>query len=1329
MPDNGLTSGQDSLLEEQATRPSEQPILGLLTKTITYSPVIRWILPARIRHKDKDDLIFVGEDVIHIKQIHDGGHLRHVATKADFDCRILSAKVLGQVTYEEDDDSDSGIKAERNENPGQPFPETTRLPPQCLVLVLETHQLVFMYACEDAMGSISFEMTSNVPLPAFPSLPQQLGKHLAVDPRSRAVAVAAAQDNVFLYSVEPMGPDAQWGLGMLPVSHERPLARIRGIVQAMDFLYPPDSDPDQVILLLIVVRDRKTFLIRVIWDYVTGIQHAQYHNPLPILKGAPIPNLLIPIRSSAAFILTVGPDIWVYTNILTGHIEKVQRVVLPECDLQRPGSSPLSARWVAWARPRRNEGPNQKEDYLYLAREDGDVFYFVLERQAPERHASASHVNNFNCHIDSAFACYGNQNQNDFFAIGADMSDGAVHGIMPWPESKSEIGSEIISTLPNWTATFDLVASKISKGSDGRARPRDALFVSGGRQPYGRLSELRSGIQARSGAKFPMLQDVVQMWNLPLAGRQELLILLSRPDDSKLWRVPLGTFDEPLEQGCLVEVDEDIGIDLDSRTLAAAMVADDCIMQVTVDTITLSQGGQVGVLRESCPVGRNITAAAIDEEHDVAVTAVRENGASRINLFRISMNGNEARLQSIGSPATSVLEILSAAIFKTTMGMVAVFGTSNASLLFYGLTPDRGMIEILTHTLVEEADMSNACEDIVALTDFKQINDGQHHRLMLLCGLRDGTLHAIELLVSQAEVFSVQSSQHFVLGFTSVKLKPDTTTLSKHSPRLISLAAYATCGGGLFKITWKGASTKDLTIADVWITDAEDPSLQQGAVTAFAMVPFSDCIGEVLPQSLIVTCGDTAYITKTEANRQVVPRSLMVQGTPNRVIYSHSYGCFITVAAEIGVHPSQTRRGLDSRSIRPVIEFRGTGSRPWRYVHELEPGSRIYSITEWIYRDPSGKKYAFVALGSGPIDNKSPVNGEIILLQPVLRDGVIEQVRPRRLRTFDTAVYSLAPYGACGLVACTNPWIYMFEYQPSDSKFTEVCRFRPTHPGVYVTTAPPMVHVSTNEDSLLTLQYSPDEHRFSLVGADSIPRKAVFHLTLDLAYPPHRSSSPDGHEPTSNLTLNLLSTRDRHVVGQIAPTPETRTFSNAVTTAFDGITSRSLVRLRKANVLPPWKAARVAGIVEDRLIGTSVDGTLTGLAILEGDLAHRLRWVQRLCERSKRICPMAPRHSMNVFDGDMDEDAALILPPRGFDLESVTTERSSPVKPADMHIDGDVLQRLLDRGGVALLRQMLEDEAKRKDRIGDWVRENLDAQLEMTGTVVEDIRAVLDRWW
>lgn len=43
-----------------STKRKAVPSMGILTRTLIESPIVRWIIPARIRHKDKNDVVFIG---------------------------------------------------------------------------------------------------------------------------------------------------------------------------------------------------------------------------------------------------------------------------------------------------------------------------------------------------------------------------------------------------------------------------------------------------------------------------------------------------------------------------------------------------------------------------------------------------------------------------------------------------------------------------------------------------------------------------------------------------------------------------------------------------------------------------------------------------------------------------------------------------------------------------------------------------------------------------------------------------------------------------------------------------------------------------------------------------------------------------------------------------------------------------------------------------------------------------------------------------------------------------------------------------------------------
>lgn len=50
----------NNLHDSPSYPPEEPPVFGLMTRTLVQSPVIRQIIPARIRSKDLNDVVFIG---------------------------------------------------------------------------------------------------------------------------------------------------------------------------------------------------------------------------------------------------------------------------------------------------------------------------------------------------------------------------------------------------------------------------------------------------------------------------------------------------------------------------------------------------------------------------------------------------------------------------------------------------------------------------------------------------------------------------------------------------------------------------------------------------------------------------------------------------------------------------------------------------------------------------------------------------------------------------------------------------------------------------------------------------------------------------------------------------------------------------------------------------------------------------------------------------------------------------------------------------------------------------------------------------------------------
>jgi len=206
------TRREEEKTVSSSTGPEKAPELGLLTRTLVGSSVTKWIIPARIRHKTKNDVLFVGVDRVTIKEASGNYALKNVAVKNDFDSPIRAARILGDPRECDQGDKYNAVDREattftltRGALTGQIYGEwpvrvyegqtpdnvtdhPRELPPHVLVLVLESDQLVFMCAVNGPSNQPQL-LSSKRPLPAARSPNERLGQHVAVDPKWVVVLV------------------------------------------------------------------------------------------------------------------------------------------------------------------------------------------------------------------------------------------------------------------------------------------------------------------------------------------------------------------------------------------------------------------------------------------------------------------------------------------------------------------------------------------------------------------------------------------------------------------------------------------------------------------------------------------------------------------------------------------------------------------------------------------------------------------------------------------------------------------------------------------------------------------------------------------------------------------------------------------------------------------------------------------------------------------------------------------------------------------------------------------------------------------------------------
>ncbi|KAK1062122.1 hypothetical protein LTR74_010555 [Friedmanniomyces endolithicus] len=1291
--------------------------VGILTRTVVRSPVIHWILHARLRHKNLNDAVLVGSDFVHIRQVGHQGHLEHIATKGDFDAQIRAATVF---RIDPDPlDEDFIVKVEDR----GALQTTSVVPPDLLVLTLSTHDIVFIYLKVRDDGTWHFE-SQTLPVPIFDRILFQPGEHVAVDPHFRALAVAANEQQVVIYAAKPRERIAQeirdGDQNWCPIAAQRPL-QVEGVIQHIDFLIPPDDDDDHIILLLVVVDRLKTKAIWIDWYTATDLRQARVHPGEPLSSARTVSSLLIPLRN-AAFLIITGSEVRKYKNILTGSISGIALDRLVD-DSNDDGNSPLQPLWASWCRPHRHRASSREKDHIYLVREDGLVLYIYVTVDGSISNISAGH---FSCHVGKVFASLGQTTGPDILVVAGEMSAGRVVSIGHWLSAngtrvdslswQETMRMELIQNIPNWASSTDMLVSSLPQSHAKSAPSRDGVYVTSGRQPHGSITEMRYGLEARSWLREELndLHVITAMWTVPMSSNGSLLIIMATPFSTRAFE--LQPTDRHLE---LTEHDETQALDLNHRTLAAGITADGNIVQVTeqsiYETSSLVANFEDTIVRRCAP-GDRILAAAIDASRSCLVTAELKDGAYvlcglQLPLIGVGHTTQDAR-RSMSLPSTPLAVAL------------APFGEKNLAAV---TTAEHGVlfVEISENDMVEHyramppalQDLPSLCDHLVLLRRPATLDT------LAVCGLRDGRLLAV--MLSADDEGNIHCTDDHVV------------TLGQSNFRVVSMAdrvshACVMVGSDTCVLEWTGPTASSLTIDSLWYSDKFQPDLPQGAVVACSQVPASSYLADQAQRfvgSLAMVSSGQLIIAEVDSTRAAVPRQLSVSGTPNRLLYAEQQKCLVVASLQTAIRafPTPSARAEERRQIWPTIDFIPSRSNMPLHSHDLQPGERVYALLEWSYKEDD-KTYAYILVGGSYRKHNGTQGGRVTFLQLSLAS-----VNLGTVRKFETPVYALALYDELTYVVCYGRHVSLYRFSPKDRKWEELCRpLALASPGVYITVAVPLIYVSTSEDSLVTLRLCPsvedgdnDTPTLTLVASSPQVDRALCHVVVRTPVPPKEAKDQ----------VVLVSTRDSTLVG-LSSHPTTTTNGHrpfADTLLFKADLPRSLTRIHQSSIRPPWKPDPPKGVVVDNLIGIASDGTLVGIALLDGSLWQRLFWLQRLCEWSELLSP----HSCSTPTYSAEETGytgAERAVPIGISGGVGSGRRDevmlrSPVGAAeDRHIDGDVLARLLRPGGAENLRSAICGLAEREINAGTWTREHLEEELGAVGEVIEMLRVLLDRW-
>ena len=1317
-----------------------EAMTGILTKTIIPSPVIRWILHACIRHSSINDVVFVGDDSIHVKQVNGQGSLKHIATKDDFDGRIRAAKVFSN--RKETIDDDLFLKLED----GDADDPVDNVPPQCLVLTLDSDDLLFLWLAIDEDGSPRF-VHQTYPLPRSSKLLYQLGEHLAVDPQSRAIAVAAHEREVVILSAKSKERiqhelrigDPNW----CPVSAQRPL-QIQGVIQHMDFLIPPtddrgNEDEDHIVLLLIVTDQGKTKAVWVDWYAASDIHDAQIHAAQPLDVVRTVPSLLVPLRN-AEFLLIHGTEIKRWKDILSGPATS-QVMDSGQDGPCYPGASPRQPMWINWSRPRR---ARRDINYVYLLREDGYSYLFEIKPTA----TIVSDAGSLDCHAGSAFTSLGGAHGADILAIAGDMSSGSIRSIGDdfiqghIPDVSRTIWATMkeVGKIQNWASVTDMVVSILP----GRSlRTRDGVFVTSCRQPYGAITELRYGLEADLSTYFEFEgRSVTNVWALPRPAVGSLLVLLSSPTGTRLFEISQGEEEE------IEELDDvNTGLDSTHSTLAASVTTDGKIVQITEGSLRVTPGTSTNFedcANIQCESDTSILTAEIDTSHNFAIVAIRllnSEASYTLHCYKLRTNdpsasGDAQLVETMSWTLDS--EPLCSALFATDPDFVfALVATADGQLHAFTVNVG-GLLEHFKKIAIPSSpDGVGLCDGITILKSGSAV--------LGVCGLRDGRLYTVVISPHDSTFFG----NNEIIPFSQA-------TVRLSQPPSEQGFAYAMSGLDTCLLTWNGVDASSLRVQNIWTTDRNRPEIVQEALIACTHSPPAHLLASAkLADSLVMITSDEVSVGRLNRAPGVVPHQMEVAGTPNRLIYSEKYRCLVSASVcydvvKLPFHNGRSRKE-GKRQIWPVIDFiPSRGSRP-SYTQQLQSGERIYALLEWSVKLDQGKLFSFILVGGSYTRSSGTQRGYIRLLQPQNKNWEVVGVKETRIDKYDAPVYALTLDEDNNIVACIGETVAVLQFDAENRKFVYACPpYKLSSPGVQVTVSPTNggIQVSTQKDGLISLEMVKDrlvEAGYSMrLATQSIPPQAddlLGHVAL---------TDSNNQNTIMETGVILVSTKYGQLIG-LRPNAAGHQSNQHSEIVFEAQLPRSLTRLRTGHFRPRWKPSAPDGMGKECVIGCSADGSITGIATLEEHVWRRLCWVQRLIEWSPLLSP----HSYDnpaYHTGDESYARNMRLMPIGLRTqhrdETVTrtdevamVEDEVEVRPhevamrtnrprmRDAHIDGDVLSRLLkQKDPEGTLRDILREVASRNDRAGEWVRTHFEEEMAYVGNAVAALRRVLDDW-
>ncbi|CAK7268404.1 hypothetical protein SEPCBS57363_003074 [Sporothrix epigloea] len=1279
------------------------------------------------------DIAIIGDHYVQISEMGRDGRLRNIIRKTDFGSRIRNAQVIGAspesaidketVNVEtkiktEDDvdllesndigDGDSDIS---NEFMGGSRPmrsdTSRRLPPQQLLLVLESGDCVFLFIELQGAGKLVFVSTHYRP---FGHRIVQPGYHLSVDPSSRYMAMACPENFFIVHELESPQKmnDAYARHDLLNIIRSSRPRAVQGVIHKMEFLYPHSDDDYHIILLLIVVRNGKSRLVTYEWEagdaLASVFREEKRGQPLPLQHQMPM--LIIPLTLHSAFFAISARHIGVCRNALNLPLEfdDFDMDVLEKSRFHHGRGEPL---WSAWTRPYRLPTYNTTRDCIYLAREDGVVTF--LDINSDNILGASVEIGKFECNIGTAF-CSVFDEFNDILIMSGDSGPGTIWQIRP-RQPNIQLGK-----IPNWSPVIDLVTSdefatvnglqgatgrKIGDGSRysegafaGQYPAPDRIFGTSGRGVTGAITEFRNGLRADIGLEVDFPTPVKQTWIF--AARTDTFdvvyyVLISLVDRSEALCMSLDLAQFNAHDNRVQS------FDLESRTLAAAKLSEDVILQVTENCLVFS-GPDSSVRLLHTETFQQSSIALIDASvfGDLLAITTFVGSSFEGHLLQLKPDRVVDILESFKLPGDATCLCLSSFMGSpyVSIGLVVDGSPAIFTRHFDGaVAPEKqssylsldqlGLLQGGSSGSLHSAS-KDYFEPLSSLAMFPREND----RAAIVFGTRTGNL--VTLILGKTGVLS---SNRKLLGLTGVQV------LMVDDPNL-GTAILAICDG---RMTMHYALDDEQAIFrmahTVWPFDAADLSKPTPFVNNVTLLS-GGLPGRENQTQLVLSSTTQFMLAELESQPGPVQHSLPLSGTPSRLLYSHSLGCLVVAITDI--QGRSTLQFIEPDTGEDLSMPCDKDGNAVEYISGLgKTDDQLLSLGEWSF-ESQGDTWIFLLVCTR--------RGRFLVISANLLKSHRQQRSKikywtRYKKSFSDPVFSAVSQGE-NVFSCVGSTIYWDKLDLQEKRLATCGTYELSSCATSLRIVNKKILAVTNESSIEIIDFATGgSGEMVLHHADSEERSASHLIEI--------GSKVSGSGLDTSILL--VCDRDATASGLWVPWRQPGKDCSVIFEADLPVSVRKLVRGRTR---PSWQPARCEtrfGLVPStpdgaEILGVCLDGSLQHFMLLSLPAWRLLRLVHDLALTSPTLFPF----TFETSDLDEYDD---------YEADPQSGDRTV------MHIDGDMLQRCVDERA---LEELFTDPARAAklysalEKLDGDVNLNWEARAN-AADVVQDSAAIDER--